>query len=194
MTTQWEQKILSAKPSTPATQMQTPRGVLRIPAKPALPERHRFIATFAARSWPEIEEELVAFWEQICDVLPKYYGEGEPSPAWHRIVCIIDLVYGSITTNLWHRAEPPTASDRVTVIARVPWIKELNAESSNGGAGGPGATLVDPVRDALRGAAGREPAKSRLELLHGRHPFALFTMEPEDVDSLRPLTPDAHTS
>jgi hypothetical protein len=103
-------------------------------------------------------------------------------------VCIIDVVYGSITTHLWHGDQPPTSSDRVTVIARVPWIKELNAKTSGTGAG-PASTPLDAVRDALRGAAGREPAKSQLEELHGRHPFSLFTMEPEDVESLRPLMP-----
>jgi hypothetical protein len=188
MTTEWEQKILSAKPGTPATEMQTPRGVMRIPAKPALPERCRFIATLAARKWAAMQEELVAFWEKVCEVIPKYYGASEPSPAWDRIVCIIDLVHGSITTQLWHGAESPASSDRVTVIARVPWIKELNADASDAGAG-PGSTLLDAVRDALRGAAGRQPAKSKLESLNGRHPFSLFTMEPEDAGSLRPLMP-----
>jgi hypothetical protein len=50
------------------------------------------------------------------------------------------------------------------------------------------ASAVEEVRRRLASAAGREPAITGLARLRAWRPFELSVMQPEDDESLRPLT------
>jgi hypothetical protein len=185
---EWDLVTLSAKPGLPAREQRAATGMIRVPARPGLPERHRYHTTIERQTWDGVEGGLVDFWLKVCDVLPQYFPDDKPAPPWDRIVCIIDVVYGHITTQLRSGVARPVSSDRVTVMVEVPLMRERGERLSSEDNGAEKIPVLGAAREALRHAANREPANSNLRLLQNWHPFALFSMEPEDEESLRPLT------
>ena len=196
---EWEFKTFGATAGQPGREQQSPTGVLRFPPKPALPRRDSYFATIDASDWDGVTQALVEYWLKVAEVFPRYYAgrdlvdplAGKPRDTlaldngWNRIVCLLDVVQGQFTTNLWKDIQRPPHLDRVWVIARFPMIESAFRRSSEDLAAV--AAMIDGMHAALADAARREPARSALAGLRRWREFDLWTMETDDEGTLRPL-------
>lgn len=172
----WQLRSFKAMPGMPGEERSFEGRVMRFPPKPAQPRRDSYFAIAETADWDAVAESLTAYWLKVCEVLPKYYaGKNTPDPlageppetvavdnGWNRIVCILDVINGKITTNLWKGATSPRHCDRVWVIMRVPMIERLFNARPEGKMGPEAEELERQMHKALANAAASEPARVAL--------------------------------
>lgn len=201
----WTHRHIQPKVGIAGKTVESPHGPLTFKPKPPRPARDIFTAAIEFEDWGQIQNELIGYWVKLCETLPRYYTEADPGKPWDRLTCLIDVVYGRVTSHLRH-SDPHLVShlrhadpnlfldDLVTVIVDLPCVERTLAAAEEGGSLGKrrkhtSKELKDRIVAALAGTARTEPAKSMLRELCGRYGCRLFTMTYADEDSQKPLPP-----
>lgn len=183
----WEHHRFGAKPGQPGREVTTADGIFRIPPIAPVPRRESYFAASEAKNWYELSTEYVEFWKKVAEVLPLYYRVAgaqaenvEPVPpdnGWDRIVCLLDIGNGKLSTNLWKGTKAPEHCDRVWIILKSQWIIDLTQSRDR-------TTEMDSVYEnmhlALAGALRNSMAKVAMDELQRWRPFTLWTAAWDD--------------
>lgn len=193
----WEFSAGKLKPGLPPEELKLPSGIVHYRGASPKPKRDRFMARVATYDWDSIVDALVVFWQKLASTLPDYY-KGDPNsvdplefdignrPAdgnWNRIVCLIDIVYGKITTTLW-KDTAPIELERVYVLMILPMIDDLCRSFSDESFERESKAVNARLREALIATSKREPARSAITSLLKWRKCSLWMMDEESPETL----------
>ena len=199
----WEYKRFAARAGDPPGERRTSPEGFQFAPKPPLPWRDSYFAVSDVSGWDGVADAMVQFWLKVAEVFPRYYaGNSTPDPmaaeppltvapdaGWNRIVCLLDPVYGKVTTNLWKGDAQPKHMDRVWVIIKFAMIETAYTNDSSKRAV---SVLMNHWRKVVAEAAKKEPAASALKTLRAWRSIDLWSvtwiMNLAETDTLKPLS------
>lgn len=193
----WEHHHHKPHPGLPPRELVLPTGTLRVPGTGPRPQSDSFMSIVPTKSWEEVVNVLVQFWVKVATTFPTYYNanisddvqaalernELAKDERWDRVVCLIDIIYGKVTTSLWC-GNQMAKWNRTWVIVRFPMIDDLCRSFSDEDFEKESEAVNARLREALIVASKREPAQSAISSLQRWRKCSLWMMDEESPETL----------
>jgi hypothetical protein len=196
---EWQHRVSRPHPGLPASELVSPLGTIHVPAAGPRPQRESYFATVPTEDWDSVTEALVHFWLKLAEVLPRFYkGDATPDPLlskpsvaqdnqWDRIVCLIDIIYGKITTDFWRGSERPPGWERFWIIIKFPMIDALLRNLSDDQFERDVEVALNRLRTALIESANRSPVAGAVQGLMQWRKCTIWAMEEDEPKTLHQI-------